>query len=75
MADAVETVSSKRQPDGRWLLDRVHPGGSTSPRGRRGPAEPLEHAACPPRARLVEGRPEPCPPRLRLPMDAIALPR
>jgi hypothetical protein len=26
MADAVETVRAKRQPDGRWLLDRVHPG-------------------------------------------------
>ena len=26
MAAAIETVRSKRQPDGRWLLDRVHPG-------------------------------------------------
>jgi hypothetical protein len=26
MAPAVEVVRSKRQPDGRWLLDRVHPG-------------------------------------------------
>jgi hypothetical protein len=26
MADAVEIVQSKRQPDGRWLLDRIHPG-------------------------------------------------
>jgi hypothetical protein len=26
MAAAVEIVRSKRQPDGRWLLDRVHPG-------------------------------------------------
>jgi hypothetical protein len=26
MAEAVEVVSSRRQPDGRWLLDRVHPG-------------------------------------------------
>ena len=26
MADAVEVVRSKRQPDGRWLLDRTHPG-------------------------------------------------
>jgi hypothetical protein len=26
LADAVELVRSKRQPDGRWLLDRVHPG-------------------------------------------------
>jgi hypothetical protein len=26
MAEAVEAVRSKRQPDGRWLLDRVHPG-------------------------------------------------
>jgi hypothetical protein len=26
LADAVEVVRSKRPPDGRWLLDRVHPG-------------------------------------------------
>jgi hypothetical protein len=26
MAAAVEVVRSKRQPDARWLLDRVHPG-------------------------------------------------
>ncbi|ETK31426.1 squalene cyclase [Microbispora sp. ATCC PTA-5024] len=26
MADAVEVVQSKRRPDGRWLLGRVHPG-------------------------------------------------
>ncbi len=26
MAEGVEVVQSKRQPDGRWLLDRVHPG-------------------------------------------------
>jgi hypothetical protein len=26
MAEAVEIVRAKRQPDGRWLLDRVHPG-------------------------------------------------
>jgi hypothetical protein len=26
MADAVEVVRSKQQPDGRWLLDRIHPG-------------------------------------------------
>jgi hypothetical protein len=26
LAEAVEVVRSKRQPDGRWLLDRVHPG-------------------------------------------------
>jgi hypothetical protein len=26
MAEAVEAVRSKRQPDGRWLLDGVHPG-------------------------------------------------
>ena len=26
MAEAVELVRSKRQPDGRWLLGRVHPG-------------------------------------------------
>jgi hypothetical protein len=26
MAEAVDVVRSKRRPDGRWLLDRVHPG-------------------------------------------------
>ncbi len=26
MAEAVEVVVSKRQPDSRWLLDRIHPG-------------------------------------------------
>jgi hypothetical protein len=26
MAEAVEIVRSKRQPDGRWLLERTHPG-------------------------------------------------
>jgi hypothetical protein len=26
MAEAVGLVRSKRQPDGRWLLDRIHPG-------------------------------------------------
>jgi hypothetical protein len=26
MAEAVEVVRSKRQHDGRWLLDRIHPG-------------------------------------------------
>jgi hypothetical protein len=26
MAEAVEVVRSKRQPAGRWLLDRIHPG-------------------------------------------------
>jgi hypothetical protein len=26
MAEAVEVIKSKRQPDGRWLLDRIHPG-------------------------------------------------
>ena len=26
MAEAVEVVQSKRQPDGWWLLDRIHPG-------------------------------------------------
>jgi hypothetical protein len=26
MAEAIECVRSKRQPDGRWLLDRIHPG-------------------------------------------------
>ena len=26
MTEGIELVRSKRQPDGRWLLDRVHPG-------------------------------------------------
>jgi hypothetical protein len=26
MAEAVDVVRSKRQPDGRWLLDHIHPG-------------------------------------------------
>ena len=26
MAEAVEVVRAKQQPDGRWLLDRIHPG-------------------------------------------------
>lgn len=26
LEEAIEIVRSKRQPDGRWLLDRVHPG-------------------------------------------------
>jgi len=26
MAEAIEVVRSKQQPDGRWLLDRIHPG-------------------------------------------------
>ena len=26
LEEAVELIRSKRQPDGRWLLDRVHPG-------------------------------------------------
>ena len=26
MAEAVAVVQSKRQPDGRWLLDRIPPG-------------------------------------------------
>ena len=26
MAEAVDLVRSKQQPDGRWLLDRIHPG-------------------------------------------------
>jgi hypothetical protein len=26
MTEAIDTVRSKRHPDGRWLLDRIHPG-------------------------------------------------
>ena len=39
MAEAVDIVRSKRQPDGRWLLDRIHPGrvstSISSPRSAR----------------------------------------
>ena len=54
MAEAVEVVRSKRQPDGRWLLDR-DPSGSRPlrPRGRRGDAEPLEHPPGPAGAHVV----------------------
>ena len=48
MAEAVEVVRSKRQPDGRWLLDRVHPGPCPfRPRRRRRRAQPVEHAPRP----------------------------
>jgi len=30
MAEGAEVVRSKRQPDGRWLLDRIHQVASTS---------------------------------------------
>jgi len=26
MAEAVSVLKSKRQPDGRWRLERIHPG-------------------------------------------------
>ena len=38
MAEAVEVVRSKRQPDGRWLLDRVHPGRESARRACPGAA-------------------------------------
>ena len=53
MAEAVEVVRSKRQPDGRWLLDRIHPGRVHFDIEGGGCAEPLEHAACAPGPRLV----------------------
>ena len=54
MAEAVAIVESKRQADGRWLLDRIHPGaGLLRSRGRRR-AEPLEHAPRAAGPRLVE---------------------
>jgi hypothetical protein len=57
MAEAVEVVRSKPQPDGRWLLDRVHPGRvHFGLRGRRGDAEPLEHPPRAPCAQLVGRR-------------------
>ena len=50
MAEAVEVVRSKRQPDGRWLLDRIHPGSRPlRPRGasgRRAAGTPSARCAC-----------------------------
>ena len=56
MAEAVDLVRSKRQPDGRWLLDRVHPGRVHFALEGGGRAEPVEHAACPAGAPLVGPR-------------------
>ena len=54
MAEAVEGVRSKRGPDGRWPLDRIHPGPCPlRHRGRDRHTQPVEHVACPARARLV----------------------
>ena len=57
MAEAVEVVRSKRQPDGRWLLDRIHPGRvHFDLEDGVGSAEPLEHPPRAPGARLVGPR-------------------
>ena len=48
--EAVEVVQSKRQPDGRWLLDRIHPGRVYFDFAAARHAEPLEH---PPRASVL----------------------
>ena len=54
MAEAVEVVRSKRQPDGRWLLDRIHPGRvHFDLEDGVGDAEPVEHPPRAPGARLV----------------------
>nr|BFE72349.1 hypothetical protein GCM10020092_056500 [Actinoplanes digitatis] len=54
MAEAVEVVRARRRPDGRWPLDRVHPGRvHFALDGGVGGAEPLEHATRAPGARLV----------------------
>ena len=52
--DAVHIVKSRRQADGRWLLDRAHDEALALPVRRvRGRAEPVEHAPGAARAALV----------------------
>ncbi len=53
-AEAIDLVESKRDADGRWPLENTHPGSSSLRHGGgRRQAEPLEHASCHARARLV----------------------
>jgi hypothetical protein len=66
MAEAVELVRSKRQADGRWLLDRNHPrvastSTSRAASERRAAGTPSEPSGCspggtaPPNASAAEG--------------------
>ncbi len=57
VAEAIEIVEGNRDADGRWPLQNVHEGEvPVRDGGRRGRAEPLEHAPRTSRARLVHGR-------------------
>ncbi len=54
VAEAIGVVEGNRDPDGRWPLQNVHEGEAHfADGGRRGQAEPLEHAPRDARARLV----------------------
>ncbi len=58
VAEAIQVVEGNRDPDGRWPLQNVHEGKeAVRDGGRRGQAEPLEHAPRAARARLVCARP------------------
>ena len=53
-AEAIELVASKRDGDGRWLLETRYPGVDAGRDGRgRGPTEPVEHLTRPARPPLV----------------------
>ena len=57
LAEAIDVVRAKQQPDGTWLLENTHRGaGALRDRGRRRPAEPVEHAARAAGAALVRRR-------------------
>jgi hypothetical protein len=83
MAEAVEVVRSKRQPDGRWLLDRIHPGRvhstSRAAWGRRAAGTPSARSGYstggtpPPNASAAEGERIPHPARRRVPCPASSL--
>ena len=65
MAEAVSVLKSKRQPDGRWLLERIHPGRVHFHLERwRRHAKPLEHPPSAQGARVV-GRSRLTPERRR----------
>ena len=56
----IKVVEGNRDADGRWPLQNVHEGDTHfEMEDGRGPAEPLEHAPCPARARLGRRR-HPC---------------
>ena len=57
LAEAIELVRSKQEPDGRWLLDRLHPGQvHFDLEGDVGAPEPVEHPPGAAGARLVVQR-------------------